>query len=729
VDWNAQQHVIHTAPDNCWLAVERNSTVTIYHRKKEGQDIPPDASFPARTRNARLKEGWEGQGKIDTRWAHTLAARHDHSVPAFLASLADRLKRKEDKQPHWLFTRELARIQGAQSVIGIGATNPDPNFAWTAETHEDWAAQARTAETHPVVVWIAHKRASKEELIKLLSASGGRMCVAVLGEADKTTTNWLNARTPKRISLPRGTLCLQATKACESGQLKPVACKVKVRVWVIGDGDQAAMEDLTQQAFWQDPYGTIPLLRGAWWERFLKHDQAAPYMHVKGVLVATDGSVNMVRSNGDGPEEPVAGAGAAFRRSDGMADMSERVECNQSSLVPEIHGARMAMRATPKDVDLTILTDSAGVLWIADALTRKTFWRDFRDHPQLAAIKELARDLDERTALTRFVKVAAHKGCPMNELADELADEAAAVDSQVAASYIPREERDVWISGMGLTPLKSALGQIAQQLMQRRSEVLQARGTATTARLLQPAAGRQYLGAALKRLPTRAARRAIQITSNTFPSQARLRVWGKAPTALCPFCKQTAETTGHFSQVCPQFADARTAAHDKTWGAVWAVIMEYKLNGMEAIHDTRMCDTPLQVSAKWKDFKPDGILLARDEDAIILMEYKRCGGHSLGDVRKAQADKDEKYRELAEDLTNRNGRLFPNGARVASLACTYSGVLDEAHWEDIIGQITQSRGTRTPAMQAMEAGVRTALEAFSEMADARQCARERLGTP
>jgi ribonuclease HI len=118
--------------------------------------------------------------------------------------------------------------------------------------------------------------------------------------------------------------------------------------------------------------------------------------------------------------------------------------CDVSSLVPEIHAAIMALDATNPHTALTILTDSASLIWIVEALNQELFWRDFRKHPQQDAIAALIDALDRHLGPLLFAKVAAHKGCCMNEIADRLAEEGACKPlGEIERTYITEYDEDI----------------------------------------------------------------------------------------------------------------------------------------------------------------------------------------------------------------------------------------------------------------------------------------------
>ena len=81
----------------------------------------------------------------------------------------------------------------------------------------------------------------------------------------------------------------------------------------------------------------------------------------------------------------------------------------------------MVLQTVKKDTPLTILTDSANLMYVMEHCSRKERWKDFSNHPDALMIQKLAKALALRTALTRWVKIKSHTSVLLNEKADRLA--------------------------------------------------------------------------------------------------------------------------------------------------------------------------------------------------------------------------------------------------------------------------------------------------------------------
>jgi hypothetical protein len=363
----------------------------------------------------------------------------------------------------------------------------------------------------------------------------------------------------------------------------------------------------------------------------------------------------------------------------------------------------------------------------------------------------------------------------MNEIADRLAEAGAGKPlGEIERTYITEYDEDIPIirthqkdknkhgadqkddgqkddDAYAPHPLKDILPTaILQGLVQTRKKHLD-QATLTYRRMTTPNSARRHFGKALQTLPTRAARRAIQIVTGSFPSQTRLKLWKKADSGQCPFCKTADETIEHFSQCCPQFREARTAAHDTIWGATWTALKECLPSSWEAIHDTRMRDVPLLTEQEYDNMKPDGLLLNKRSGEIIILEAARCSGFSGADTHERQKKKVEKYNRLAQNITTWNKKEYRKGARVCALICTFTGALDENHWETELTRILTATAALTKPHQVLisnlvsvsdqvpvtaniaahvdriiSIAVRTTLEAFDDMAEIRAAAKRTL---
>jgi ribonuclease HI len=104
-----------------------------------------------------------------------------------------------------------------------------------------------------------------------------------------------------------------------------------------------------------------------------------------------------------------------------------------SSLRQELTGIALALEDCPGEEDLNILTDSLSSesMRLLKSMQRGDFPLSLHQHPVLQLLLHVIKQLNRRAetgCITRFIMVRAHRGEPLNELADSLAAEAAESD-------------------------------------------------------------------------------------------------------------------------------------------------------------------------------------------------------------------------------------------------------------------------------------------------------------
>ena len=167
--------------------------------------------------------------------------------------------------------------------------------------------------------------------------------------------------------------------------------------------------------------GVVPLdLACASSREALLGPAGAAYMR-SGIVVATDGSL-----------KKCGAMGAAFVAKDGRVQArSVAVFGQPSSIRPELTGIALALEECPIEEDLTILTDSLSSMDLLQSMQRGDFPLSLYRHSVRHLLLHVVTLLNRRAAagrITRFIKVRAHRGEPLNEAADVLAAAAADLD-------------------------------------------------------------------------------------------------------------------------------------------------------------------------------------------------------------------------------------------------------------------------------------------------------------
>ena len=203
------------------------------------------------------------------------------------------------------------------------------------------------------------------------------------------------------------------------------------------------------------------------WRDFWRGDQFPSLFTQQGVVVATDGSApsaadaedpeaedgrddevmeesNGVGGGGEGAQH--AGAGLVFRRQDNRENVCFSVQIHKTSLLAA-EGAAItwALNCLPPDQQVTILTDSANMMFLLESGCRHTLFKDRTRHPHEQMIDTCCKFLSRRLAPTHFVKIQAHQGHWLNEQADLLS--AKGRDSENHPyDYEPNHPEELWFS-------------------------------------------------------------------------------------------------------------------------------------------------------------------------------------------------------------------------------------------------------------------------------------------
>jgi ribonuclease HI len=207
----------------------------------------------------------------------------------------------------------------------------------------------------------------------------------------------------------------------------PKASSLVLEVWAnrvaqlaVARAQQPALSSIELYTMPEEPLKALQDMTGGRWDSFHAESQDFAYRDAVGIVTATDGSVT---KDEDGNVR-MAGGVAFGEGNHGLADCGVHVRGHISSFVAEGAAALVSLQRTPKDVALTILTDSANIMFAMQHCSRKEQWKDFTDHPEAELISELAKALAAHTAPTVWVKIKSHRSVHLNEKADQLATNA-----------------------------------------------------------------------------------------------------------------------------------------------------------------------------------------------------------------------------------------------------------------------------------------------------------------
>jgi len=282
----------------------------------------------------------------------------------------------------------------------------------------------------------------------------------------------------------------------------------------------------------------------------------------------------------------------------------------------------------------------------------------------------------------RLVKVKSHTGCLLNERADEQAE----LGYEDAAQEV--------------CPAPQKFGSLALRTRQHVRELAQEckkalpRDSAPNHSILKRVVGANTRRAACMRSTFFVRQLLHQKEGETIARvvsrccEAEYRVWVKAMTGRypvqtylhrvklvsspnCPFCPGVRETLTHFACICPQFREARTAAHNRVRKTICTFLTKLLSKQWTIYEETPMSQTGLRlelVSAACMEaagrplpehhaelvsvdrLQPDMVIVSRALKKIALVEVCRPMDESADQLAAAESRKLRTYAPLLDAL-------------------------------------------------------------------------------
>ena len=456
--------------------------------------------------------------------------------------------------------------------------------------------------------------------------------------------------------LKRGLPLLARAGSWRTGDIRASKSSDDWELWVAKDTQEDQLLNLEQQIALMPltSSGKIPLSKSNRIMQEAVFGPAGEYYNLAGTIAATDGSV---RADG------CMGCSAVFL--DGRPALRRGVHGDPCSTTAELSGLLMATEAASLEEPLTILTDSMTSLQNLVSMHRNDFRRDLQRHPQQSIITALVNSLNNRASVgarTLFVKVRAHTGEPMNEAADEAADQAVESNppelseydqarcyftskiAKVTSTWGPRL-RKILTESLARSSL-AALRESKQSLDEVEEHQKSKYMNRTETFLSRIDCGRQLLGKALRVMHSNASsRRLLQTLGDAVPVQAKLQQWRLSPLSLCPLCGTGTETLCHAQCLCPALQHARRKAHHHGWDAAYKLLSEkankhWVLRKEMSVASLKSLPVPSDRSMAWErltEFLHDDTLSVEDphEEAIqLISELITDIKLSLNDSRK-----------------------------------------------------------------------------------------------
>jgi ribonuclease HI len=635
---------------------------------------------------------------------------------------------------HWLFAEQLRSAIEADQFVGSPPTVCSFGFG-SVVTGTEASPLTRELQREHTVVWLNGYRQDKAALMRQLNTALSQSRVLVVMSyglrqllcKDKLLGRWCKVR-----SFPGTPVMLSANQF----EHTPKASARVLEVWAnraawshLGD------EHLQRLHMPEDPLLAIHGMTGGRWQQFHEGSQDFKYREFQGVVAATDGSVV-----NDPQVGPLMGGGIAFRAGDhGLEDQCVCVHGHVSTLVAEGAAAATLLAMVPKDKPLVIFTDSANIMYAMQHCSRKERWRDFATHPDVELLTELALQQAGRTALTIWVKIKSHTSVELNERADRLATEAPFAEESTSKKFDQQEDSNLiqFYKKGDSGPVQATAQELKEHFLQIRSRKVldQAvrifesdRGevvtkvTRTVQKLTAVGVGREFLPTVVwadkgpYSVEDKVVKRMLQCITNTFPTQARLHIMGKASDGTCKFCSgEVRETLFHWQSECSRFNEARTKAHNIIWSTVFEAMSSYLPkgpSGWDTFFEIPVKDifSSMQNNEEHALRRPDGVFLQKGQMKYVLVDLTRGYGSTREALAKQEATKRAAYAGLMQALDVAHMvEFFP-------LACGYNGAIAVDTWRALMDRLDIP-----PAAQdrVFKLAIRAICISFSTMVDIR----------
>jgi ribonuclease HI len=436
------------------------------------------------------------------------------------------------------------------------------------------------------------------------------------------------------------------------------------------------------------------------------------------------------------------GAGAVWQELDcTFTTDSCKVVGPPSSFRAEAAGMHMAVDGAPRDVPLTILTDSMNVLYALRAFNTSEFDRDMRRQRNADIIRDILTAINLRSAPTHLVKVKSHRGIHLNELADEAAGMAKAAPAEIADTrYCDFEpEGDgfhfTWVDEEGDIVTTDAFKTVVKRwhATQGARTLKEVRTAATFGGqfLTDPDAGRHLLQLSKhhRSWSQMEERRWMQQVGHVLPLNGYLHRIGRHPTGCCPWHPGIRESQMHFQCMCSEFQENRTAAHHDIAKAIISELREQKPSGWTFWYETPLSLLPWQFAwanpleaRKQKDRRPDGVAFHAVTKRVVFLEVSRPMDQE-DNMAKASERKGEQYTEAVQALYRAQQRRDMRGETTsASTLPILVGVRGSVEYAEAVREFSVFGLSKRKLDKVLAAGVRAAITAGSNMISARAAA-------
>ena len=548
--------------------------------------------------------------------------QQNQSIPSSLflrhlrASCLAQQRADAEYQVHWSrhLLASLQRITGAELLIGSRAVAYNPHFRFFASpfTGDRWLGATPVWPSVTALLTLdSFEPTARTKLWQ--SVAVHKSPIWILLQERQSAVFLQDTAEMRRLG---ARLC--AMLSSKSNVVHETACWADAK-WDVHPARSATQIWKVEPAFAADTiHLNIPPLLGSWdgrrydfhWchektpatLRLHQENQQDALRHTwDGHIAGTDGGVQWKNQR--------MGAGFAVGTDKVTAAvLAVRVGGPLSSLRAEAAGLLQLLCSlrTSHPAPLLVFVDSLVLLNILQNWGTANFNPEPNDVVHFDVILPLLEVLRQWPHPVRLVKVKSHTGCLMNEMADEQA-ELGYDDAAQEVCQAPQK--------FGSLALRTR--QHVRELAQKCKKELP-RDSAPNRKILKSVVGANTRRAACMRSTFFVRQLLHQKEGETIARvvsrcrEAEYRVWVKAMTGRypvqtylhriklvsspnCPFCPGVRETLTHFACICPQFREARTAAHNQVRKTICTFLTRLMSKQWKIYEETPMSKTGLRL--------------------------------------------------------------------------------------------------------------------------------------
>jgi len=503
-------------------------------------------------------------------------------IPGWIAHV-DRYEKSKGFGSHqfWNCLRVELELDGIIGCCPLVAPSSFPYSSWDGMS-ADWGYQLQPKR--PIYDFLCAPPELQQRLAWRLTADRPWFALTRRATLDRTVKQGMERAGQVVTVYKKGSRVAACKGSFRTGQLRAIQSSEDWCIWAsraaIGTGVQEeAVRKLKRQldSIRLTADGVVSLDLACLSSREARLGPAGAAYIRSGIIAATDGSL---RKSG--------AMGAAYVTKDNrLPPRSVAVFGQPSSIRPELTGIALVLEDCPGEEDLNILTDSLSSMRLLKSMQRKDFPLQLYRHPVRQLLLHVVRLINKRAEsgrTTRFIKVRAHRGEPLNEGADALAAAAAesdparplAMDQDPEAVYFRHKEMWVeWDARVREDLVQRAAKRCVERLLRPRrgrmgTEASPPMLSLTAAWMLRPNQGRSMLGQVLGEMRISAAKKQIlQSMAGAFPGNAVLHKWRIISSPACALCGHPAETQSHIQCLCPALQEARIRAHHNIAKRLW----------------------------------------------------------------------------------------------------------------------------------------------------------------